>query len=634
MPEDEKEEVLAEVGKLAWVLDTVNALLPVFYAMQHQIEPAKRLKIMAYMFRDQLELLPSRQCILRKADLEKLKMQMSRCIHYVRTSNPTISQFIVDEYKKEAEANRQRQAQQQQSQAQTQGLANNHAGATGLHGIVPSAGQPQMGGVDGGEDDDAAAMHGIKRGLRVEDLRPPPIKRGKGQGQPEAQKIDSSPAATTTSPQTGIGSPSLGAKGAAAKKGQGQRGKGKKSLKVDSGKDDGVSTPTPAPATAATGKTPKQKPKTSQDIFNEVKAEMAEAERKKTQDDGLPLPSQAQAPVENPAMVAEREANERRQRASDLSRNDPAGFAENAWQELFNASVVDGQQPSMAPGTTSGALGNGGVLDNKSLLGLSMPMVGVAGSASSDGTSLESILTMLGHGVPGGSNDDVDGTQGQQPPQQSPAEQASMSQQHGLPTSDKQQSELQSSSDQTDAVVDVDLFDFLDAEAIGPDAYPPQDPEAELANLLSIPTNSSLDEPPVETPELVTSSNLPSTSTSSSSGSSAKSLKMMASTAALKGSRSQQQGFDKAGPNSTSPASMQQKAGSGLAGSSSGSSEDDDEADEQATPADALAQLAVGLPGTTNHKKRKSEAGMADDEEWWWEANHVEQPNPWAVIQQ
>ncbi len=86
--DDERDQILDQVQKLAPIQATVTALLPAFYAMNGNLEPAKRLKIMAFMYKDQYDLLSKKQCILRLADLDKLKMQMSRCISFVRSSKP------------------------------------------------------------------------------------------------------------------------------------------------------------------------------------------------------------------------------------------------------------------------------------------------------------------------------------------------------------------------------------------------------------------------------------------------------------------------------------------------------------------------------------------------------------------
>ena len=95
MSETERTQVLEQIQKLASLKATVLALLPAFLAMTGSIEPAKRVKIMICMFDDQLALVPKRQCILRSNDLEKLKMQMTRCIGFVRVNDDKLAQQIV-----------------------------------------------------------------------------------------------------------------------------------------------------------------------------------------------------------------------------------------------------------------------------------------------------------------------------------------------------------------------------------------------------------------------------------------------------------------------------------------------------------------------------------------------------------
>lgn len=95
MSETERSQVLEQIKKLVSLKATVVALLPAFLAMTGNIEPAKRVKIMIYMFDDQLALVPKRQCILRLTDLEKLKTQMTRCIGFVRVNDDNLAQQIV-----------------------------------------------------------------------------------------------------------------------------------------------------------------------------------------------------------------------------------------------------------------------------------------------------------------------------------------------------------------------------------------------------------------------------------------------------------------------------------------------------------------------------------------------------------
>lgn len=93
--EEEKATIFQQVQSLVPLKATVSALLPVFLAMTKNVEPAKRVKIMICIFEDQLALLPHQQCILRLADLEKLKVQMTRCIGFVRLNDEKLAQKII-----------------------------------------------------------------------------------------------------------------------------------------------------------------------------------------------------------------------------------------------------------------------------------------------------------------------------------------------------------------------------------------------------------------------------------------------------------------------------------------------------------------------------------------------------------
>ena len=95
IPESEKTIILQQVEQLVSLKTTVSALLPVFLAMTQNLEPAKRVKIMIYIFEDQLALLPSRKCIMRLSDLEKLKVQMTRCIGFVRVHDEKLARKVM-----------------------------------------------------------------------------------------------------------------------------------------------------------------------------------------------------------------------------------------------------------------------------------------------------------------------------------------------------------------------------------------------------------------------------------------------------------------------------------------------------------------------------------------------------------
>lgn len=95
MSESQKEHVFEQVEKLVPLQATVSVLLPAFLAINGNVEPAKRVKIMLFMFRDQLEHMKQGNVILRLSDLEKLTTQMTRCIGFVRLSNNHIAQRLI-----------------------------------------------------------------------------------------------------------------------------------------------------------------------------------------------------------------------------------------------------------------------------------------------------------------------------------------------------------------------------------------------------------------------------------------------------------------------------------------------------------------------------------------------------------
>ena len=69
IPESEKAIILQPVEQLVSLKTTVSALLPVFLAMTQNLEPAKRVKIMIYIYEYQLSLLPTPKSIMRLSDL-------------------------------------------------------------------------------------------------------------------------------------------------------------------------------------------------------------------------------------------------------------------------------------------------------------------------------------------------------------------------------------------------------------------------------------------------------------------------------------------------------------------------------------------------------------------------------------
>ncbi len=198
--DDERDQILDQVQKLAPIQATVTALLPAFYAMNGNLEPAKRLKIMAFMYKDQYDLLPKKQCILRLADLDKLKMQMSRCISFVRSSNQNLlsasslrSENSLVRPSRMALLHRRRRQCRHSPECKSERwskrskLDRSTCPAPAPAAAAPtdaSASQTQPAELAPGMNADgtfdaAAAMHGIKRGLRPENLKLPPNKRAK-----------------------------------------------------------------------------------------------------------------------------------------------------------------------------------------------------------------------------------------------------------------------------------------------------------------------------------------------------------------------------------------------------------------------------------------------------------------------
>ena len=95
MSDTQKEQVFEQIEKIVPLQASVSVLLPAFLAINGNVEPAKRVKIMLYMFSDQLEHMKRGEVILRMNDLEKLKTQMTRCIGFVRLSNDQLAQKLI-----------------------------------------------------------------------------------------------------------------------------------------------------------------------------------------------------------------------------------------------------------------------------------------------------------------------------------------------------------------------------------------------------------------------------------------------------------------------------------------------------------------------------------------------------------
>ncbi|SPC66253.1 related to GAL11 - subunit of the RNA polymerase II mediator complex [Ustilago sp. UG-2017b] len=554
--DDERDQILDQVQKLAPIQATVTALLPAFYAMNGNLEPAKRLKIMAFMYKDQYDLLPKKQCILRLADLDKLKMQMSRCISFVRSSNPELAQRIVTSLGEQTRA------------AQQNGAAPAVAPANANQAQVPNAMQAAQSAVPvapapvpapaeaagnqtqaselapgmntDGTFDAAAAMHGIKRGLRPENLKLPPNKRAKNTpgagkatspsgGLNESPKVAPSPAQPEDTP-TPAGSTPAG-------KGGKRADKTTKSGKVTAKKGKGAAgTPTSSAAE------PDKKFKTSADIMAEVKREMAEAERKRHEggaggDASATAASNAaaNAKVDTANIKAEQEAEEKRKKDLELAGKDLAGLVESTWHELLATGNAN-----------NGLRGPNGVAADSWLLGA--PSAGPSAHNGSDPKALQSLMSLLGQdsmlsgmlangfNVPSKGLDAGQGNAG-----------------NGSSFLDGALDSLPSAD--ADTGLDIDLFDFIEASAAGPDAF--NDTDVDLSGVfgsggLNAATQES--EPPVETPELVASARLPGGSSNASTASNSTSNSLRAKMPGALGGNGLD--FGSAGPSSTSPAEM------------------------------------------------------------------------------
>jgi hypothetical protein len=412
------------------------------------------------------------------------------------------------------------------------------------------------------ESEEALAAHGIKRGLRVEDLKPPPTKRGKG-AVASVQQAGASPQAK--SPQLQAESPQISAASPPA-------GKGRKAPVKPKAKK------------AKTADEPKSKAKTSADIMAEVKREIAEEEaRRKAAGGSTPTAAVAKASpsslaqggaetAQSPSQAAEAALNARRQREAELAQSDPAGLAESAWQGLFSNSAAD---PS----------------------GMAAMTASHASASTADGKTLDSLLSMLGQGsIVGNGASDMSSQQGAQAPQashgQAAAARGSPSRQQTQLADDQAAAERARLQAEADAAVEVDFFDF--------DSYI-EDP-SEFATLLGGGESAaqrlvSGDEPPAETPELVSGSN------QSSTASSATSSMILQKAASLGGV---------GGPLSTSPM--------------------DSSDDSEPSPDDLLSSIMAGGGSAAGDGRTSQKRKSQDDPLDWWDADHAPQLQPWAIL--
>ncbi|KAJ9475357.1 SWI/SNF chromatin-remodeling complex subunit SWI1 [Pseudozyma hubeiensis] len=652
--DDERDQILDQVQKLAPIQATVTALLPAFYAMNGNLEPAKRLKIMAFMYKDQFDLLPKKQCILRLADLDKLKMQMSRCISFVRSSNPDLAQRIVTSLGEQTRAAQQNgvvptapalNASAPQSTSQGTGANATQststtlpaAAATNETANAQAQGTEAAAGVNAdGTFDAAAAMHGIKRGLRPENLKLPPSKRAKNvvgagkamspsSGANESPKVAPSPvqAEDATTP---AGSTPAGKGGKKAEK----TVKGGKAT-TKKGKGGAAGTPT------SSATEPDKKFKTSAEIMAEVKREMAEAERKRREGGAGGMAGGdvggAASKADTANVKAEQEAEEKRKKEQELAGRDPAGLVESTWQELLatGSNGLQGANASLGASGTGASAAN--VSDPKALQSL-MSMLGQDSMMSglpANGLTMPSKGLLPGDGSGGaGGSSFLDGAL------------------DSLPSAD------------ADTGIDDDLFDFIEASAAGPDVF--GDTDIDLSGVFgssALNASTQESEPPVETPELVASARLPGGSSNASTVSNSTSNSMRGKMPAALGASGLD--FGSAGPSSTSPAEMSScdeidlekspfvhrmrldrmgltmaPAASGAEASKTTSASADGQGTVKAPEETAISQVELG-PGSQGII-----AGSGGDD--WWELDHfgsmtnggfgsdANADQPWAVL--
>lgn len=387
-------------------------------------------------------------------------MQMLRCCQFVQQADPALS---VRERKRDEEGQcwgqgfhhssglnqqKQQQAQGPQQQQQQQSSA-------------PQQGhQSQL---------EAEAAHGIKRGLRVEDLKPPPVKRAKNQPQKGAA---GSPSASSPGLEDGD-SPLASAATPPGAKG---------------GKRASISAAPKHKAGGKKGRTPAEVSKDARaDIMAAVKAEHAKAEQQKGEagspnQNAGPLPLSSVQPPSPPLvdeiLKAEENAEAIRRRDEQLAAQDPAALVEATWNDLMNSGLL-----------------------NVSGLDASSP----------SSRALDSLLSNVAQHSQGGFSGGFS-----MPVSMGLPSMPMMSMPMGAPFSAPAPTSLpelgqQSSSDLTSAApLELDIFDFIDASATGPDVL--SDRNSLEASILG----STPAEPPAETPELVTSSRLANGSASTS----------------------------------------------------------------------------------------------------------------------
>ncbi|RUS17632.1 mediator complex subunit 15-domain-containing protein [Endogone sp. FLAS-F59071] len=90
LPESEKSDILELVEKMGPMYQRVDQLLPVFLALTNNHEATKRLILMKYLFKDQLDAIPQGVFVMTSENMRKLKEQFSR--YFVWVKNQIIGQ--------------------------------------------------------------------------------------------------------------------------------------------------------------------------------------------------------------------------------------------------------------------------------------------------------------------------------------------------------------------------------------------------------------------------------------------------------------------------------------------------------------------------------------------------------------
>ncbi len=476
MTEQERAHVLDEVSRLGRLEKTVNDLLPAFLAINNNVIATSKLKSLLLILRDQMDMLPSRRCILRPSDLEKMKMQMTRCVFFVKNTNPNLAKKIIEEnrtfeqpinsmqdttqWAQSQQQLQQQQLQQQQQQQQQQQfqLQQQQAAAAAQQAAAqqppPNVRAPSRGASVSDspnlQNAEAAGQASNKRNSRLDDLKQQqPTKRGKmgktgssqslavSEASPMPMSIDTpqvvnSPPEDVSSPKTGSARKpkATAAKGKAqAGAAQPRKGKAGSAMSPAAPKEPELAKkPTAAKVESASGKSP------------------------------------AALTVQEYQSLAFADARRKRDMEQEMSEKDPAAFVEHAFNDMLESH-------------TNGTSRFGGGLGSSVNLG-SMALQGQGSQ------SFNSLLSMIGQDAPPSSGMSGAGFN------------------NGFDLGDPSRAEQEAQT-----AADIDLFDFIDMDAID------GDPFAESSTRSSTMNGSALfDNGPGDTPGQSGSSRITSSS--------------------------------------------------------------------------------------------------------------------------